>query len=478
MNIQEQIFLKIVDMSISGSFVVLAVLLIRPLFAKAPKVYPYILWIITGVRFLCPFLIPSVFSLVPVNSGAITYDRLAYTPAVDTGILRLDAVINKGISNVAPATSQSSVNPMQIYIALGSLLWLAVGLGLLSYGVISYRVMKGRLRTAVMYRAPYVYATDHIDTPVLLGFLSPKIYLPVGLGDKEAAYVIAHERMHRKRGDHFVKLLGFLAVVLHWFNPLAWVFFYMLCKDMEMSCDEKVLSNEAEDIRIGYSETLLALAMRRSRLFSLSPLAFGENNTKSRVKNVLKFRKPVIWAGMICTGILVVAALLLLSGKEAVPDRKDTQGGSYPLTREEWIQELCDARNPYIGDASADGALLQWISYLFPAGVEGNGSKLQTKEEPYGITAYFIGAPDEEADMEGILYKSGAILLATIENAGSAEVIWTADDGTVTEVQVTREQLETVMGTANLYDMSKTVEAMTEYLEVIDGLLAGPEALE
>lgn len=231
------------------------------------------------------------FSLVPIRQQTVTYEKLAY-------------------QNI-----EGSVNSMQIYTFGGASLWITVILVLAVWGLVNLYFLKKKLHEAVLIERGKVsvYETDRLETPILLGFLRQAIYLPLHLSEEEKKYVLAHERVHVQRKDYLWKVFAYCILLLHWFNPLVWAGFYLFVKDMEMSCDERVLNRAGEDIRISYSETLLKLAMRQSRLPSVSPLAFGENNTKSRVKNVLRFRKTAVLTSVLCVLVIGVAAVVLLT---------------------------------------------------------------------------------------------------------------------------------------------------------------------
>ena len=312
----ETVFLKVLNMSMTASYVILAVLALRLLLRKAPKKYSYLLWSVVGFRLCCPVSFRSVFSLFRLKpfdmtaaqsgGGGLTYVPenigLMPRPRVTTGIPVMNAVINDSLPAATPA---ASVNPMQVVIFVAAALWCA-GMGvLLVYALVSYVRLKGRMDTAVRLEGN-VWQSERVRSPFILGFVKPKIYIPYGLDENTLRYVLTHEGYHLKRLDHLVKPLAFLLLVLHWFNPLCWLAFYLMGKDMEMSCDEKVLSGE-ENIRKAYSLSLLSFAANR-RFPSPSPLAFGETGVKSRVRNVLGWKKPALWVSIIAL-ILSVAAL-------------------------------------------------------------------------------------------------------------------------------------------------------------------------
>ena len=309
MTIIEQVFLKIINMSLGASLAVCAVLLLRFGMKKLPKVYSYLLWLIVLLRFLCPVTFQTALGLIPVKAEAFTYQGLAgAAPYADTGIRTIDSAVTNTILNYSAPDPIVSANPMQIYIWMGAWLWALTAAALLIYAIISYVRLKQKIGTATRI-ADGIFETDRIKTPFLLGMIRPKIYVPIGLSEQERDCVVLHEKVHLKRKDHWVKPLAFLAVALHWFNPLAWLSFYLMTKDMEMSVDEAAMRNADEDIRAGYSKSLLSLSMKQNGM--LVPLAFGESSTKERVKNVLSFKKPAGWVCAAAVVILIAAAVLL-----------------------------------------------------------------------------------------------------------------------------------------------------------------------
>lgn len=316
-----QLFLQIINMSITASYVICVVMLIRFLLKKAPKKYSYALWSVVAFRLCCPVSFQSVFSLFSLklfdmskaqseNSATLQYVPhnigMMKQPEVTVGIPYANSVIS---GSLPEATPMYSANPMQIWTAVGMYLW-CLGISVLVlYSVISYVSLHYRMRTAIKLEGN-VYQSDKVCSPFMLGILRPKIYIPFGLDAQTYSYVLTHERYHLKRGDHVIKLMSFLLLILHWFNPLCWLGFTLMSRDMEMSCDEKVLSG-AENIRKTYSSTLLSFASNR-RFPSPSPLAFGETDVKKRIRNVLRWKKPTlvitVFAVLICGGVLIACA--------------------------------------------------------------------------------------------------------------------------------------------------------------------------
>ncbi|MEL7567416.1 MAG: M56 family metallopeptidase [Dehalobacterium sp.] len=320
MNILQDLFITILNMSITASFAVLGVILMRLPLRKAPKVFSYVLWIAVFFRLICPFSFTSDLSfleLVNPNNHkgtslikTIPYDiGLMPAPAIQSGISSIDNTVNASLPQAIPV---ASVNPMQIWMSVLSLIWITGVMALLVYSVVSYMKVKGRLETATLVEGN-VYETDTIGTAFVCGFIHPKIFVPVGVGNTDLSYILEHERMHIRRRDYLIKPLAFLALILHWFNPLVWLSFALMSRDMEMSCDENVLNRLGDDVKVGYSGSLLSLSVKRKRLLTLNPLAFGESHVKARIKNVLNHKKPAFWIVLIlviavfCVGFTLMA---------------------------------------------------------------------------------------------------------------------------------------------------------------------------
>lgn len=312
----EKLFLQILNMSFTASFVILAVIVARLLLKKAPRVISYALWAVVLFRLICPFSFESAISLLPIHTNPIpqeiTYQQ---TPQINTGI----PIVNDSVNAVLPAaTPDASINPLQGWLAIGTFLWLC-GIAVLAiYSTASLLLLKRKLRSAI-WENENVYFAEGLASPFVMGLFRPKIYLPASLTDNEKRYILLHEQTHIKRLDHVVKILGFAVLCLHWFNPLVWIAFFLCGKDMEMSCDEAVIKRLGSEIKKEYSSSLLALATGR-RIVGGSPLAFGEGDTKSRIKNVLNYKKPAFW--VIAVAIIAVMAVgigLAVNPKAALP---------------------------------------------------------------------------------------------------------------------------------------------------------------
>ena len=321
----EQLFLTVLNMSGTGAVVICVVLLLRLALKRAPKKYSYWLWSAAAFRLVCPVSwksVFSIFSLAPAQPVVTASERLPAAGSIqyippDIGMMAQPRVtlpipqLSEALNEALPAADPlSSVNPMQVWTFLGAWLWLLGLAALLTWGVVSYARLARRLRTAVRLEEG-VFQSEAVGSPFLMGYLRPRIYIPYGLEGERLDYVLAHERFHIARRDYLVKLLAFLILALHWFNPLAWLAFYLMGRDMELRCDEAVLGRTAAK-PADYSETLLSFAAG-GRFPRPGPLAFGETGVKARIRNALRWKQPRFWVAYAATlavslGIVACAA--------------------------------------------------------------------------------------------------------------------------------------------------------------------------
>lgn len=305
------VFLQVLNMSLIASYVILFVLAARLLLKKAPKIFSYTLWGAVLFRLVCPFSFEGLFSLLPIHTNPIPSDIVyAKVPRVNTGIEMIDHAVNPVLATQAPAQA-ASVNPMQVWVSIGSWIWLIGIASLLIYSLASLLRLRKNLVGAVKW-CDQIFLADHIASPFVIGVIRPKIYLPSNLSTREQEYIILHEQTHIRRFDHMIKIIAFMVLILHWFNPLVWLAFFLCSKDMEMSCDESVLKHMDADVRGEYSASLLSLATGRKRIAGI-PLAFGEGDTKSRIKNVLNYKKPAFWIVALAIIVCVVLAVCLIA---------------------------------------------------------------------------------------------------------------------------------------------------------------------
>ena len=302
-----EIFLNVVNMSISAGYIVLAVLLLRWILKKTPKWISVVLWGIVGVRLICPISIESIFSLIPraeVVSPEIMLDR---HPQINTGIPVVNQVINPVISQAFTPDPATSANPLQLWIPTFAVFWVMGIAAMVVYAIVSYARVKHKIGTAVRLR-DNLYQSENVDCPFVLGIIKPKIYLPFYMQEKDMAHIVAHETAHIRRKDYLWKPLGFLLLTIHWFNPLMWLGYILLCRDIELACDEKVIKELDRDARADYSQTILTCGANR-RIVAACPLAFGEVGVKDRVKSVLCYKKPAFW--LVATAMVACVAVAI-----------------------------------------------------------------------------------------------------------------------------------------------------------------------
>lgn len=307
----EAVFLKLLNMSITASWLCLAVFLLRLLLKKAPKAIICVLWALVAIRLVLPFSVESVMSLIPSAETVPNDIVCSEAPQIHSGISYLNSYINPIILKTLAPRVQNSVNPMQVIAFVASVVWIVGVAAMLVYTLVSYLRIHRKVREAVLLK-DNIWVCDHIDTPFILGIIRPRIFLPSAINESDAEYVIAHERAHLKRLDHFWKPLGFLLLTVYWFNPILWVAYVLLCRDIEIACDEKVIKEMGSEIKKPYSEALVNCSVPR-RMISACPLAFGEVGVKGRIKSVLNYKKPAFWIIIVALVALIVTAVCFLT---------------------------------------------------------------------------------------------------------------------------------------------------------------------
>lgn len=307
----DDVFLKLVNLSISASWLILAVLVLRVVLKKAPKWVMPLLWGVVALRLVCPFSIESALSLIPsaetIPSEIVTETRepVLYEQAT------LDIVTNPTLPSAAEVPVGVSRQQAQVDFNIYSVLWLAGMAALLVHALVSAGKLKRKLATAILLR-DNIYESEFVDSPFVFGVVKPNIYLPMHMDEGTAAYVIAHECAHLARRDHWWKVLGYLVLALHWFNPLVWVAYILFCRDIELACDEKVVRGLDGAARADYSQALLSCAAPK-RAVAACPLAFGEGNIKTRVKSALHYKKPAFWVAAAAVLAVVIMAVCFLT---------------------------------------------------------------------------------------------------------------------------------------------------------------------
>ncbi len=316
----QKLFLEVVNMSITASIVLAVVLVLRLLLVRAPRRFSYLLWGIVLFRLLCPVSLPSPFSALDFTEGRATGQggMEYFSPGDQEEITASVSLISAG-SGEDPAWDgiHATVGFGQRMLPVLALVWLAGIAGMAACSILSVARLHRRVGCSLLLR-DNIYLADHISTPFVLGLVRPRIYLPSGLTEKEREYILLHEQHHIRRRDYLLKPLAFLALCLHWFNPLVWFAFVLAGRDMEMSCDEEAMREMGQDVRKEYAVLLLQLSTGK-RMLAASPLAFGEGNPKKRIKNVMHDRKPAAFAAVAAVIICIVAAGCLMTNPADSP---------------------------------------------------------------------------------------------------------------------------------------------------------------
>ena len=309
------VFLKLLNLSISASWLVLAVLVLRLISKRSPKWMNVLLWGIVALRLMLPFSIESALSLIPsaetVSPAVVQFDP---APTITSGVNIIDNAVNPSLSEHFAAAPTMSVNPLYVWTYLAGWVWL-IGLGvMLLYALVSYLRLRRRVSVSLCVREN-IYLCDAISSPFILGVVKPHIYLPSGLDEVQRQNVLSHERAHLARRDHWWKPLGFALLAVYWFNPVLWLAYALLCRDIELACDERVIRTMDESAVKTYSTVLLACSMPRKAVITC-PLAFGEVGVKERVKNALHYKKPAFWVVAASVAVCVVVAVCFLTNPE------------------------------------------------------------------------------------------------------------------------------------------------------------------
>ena len=306
------VFLKLLNLSISASWLVLAVLVLRLVSKRSPKWMNVLLWGIVALRLVLPFSVESALSLIPsaetVSPAVVQFDP---APTITSGVSVIDNAVNPSLSEHFSAVPTASVNPLYVWTEIAGWVWL-IGLGaMLLYALVSYLRLRRRVSVSLPVQ-DHIYLCDAISSPFILGVVKPHIYLPSDLDEVQRQNVLAHEQAHLARRDHWWKPLGFALLAVYWFNPVLWLAYTLLCRDIELACDERVIRTMDESAVKTYSTVLLACSMPRKAVITC-PLAFGEVAVKERVRNALRYKKPAFWVVAASVAVCVVVAVCFLT---------------------------------------------------------------------------------------------------------------------------------------------------------------------
>ncbi|MCH5316533.1 MAG: hypothetical protein J1E05_01030 [Eubacterium sp.] len=424
----EAVFLKILNMSITASWLVPAVVLLRFLLKKAPKAFSVILWGLVGIRLILPFSLESVLSLVPSTETVpndIVYSSL---PEINSGIAALNSAVNPLISETLAPNGISGANPMQIITLIASTVWIAGIAAMLLYTVISCLIFKRKVREAAPLR-DNIFLCDGIATPFILGVIRPRIYLPSNISEIDMLHVIAHERAHLKRHDHLWKPLGFLLLTVYWFNPVLWVAYILLCRDIELACDERVIKDKGSEIKKSYSEALVNCSVPR-KMIAACPLAFGEGSVKGRIKSVLNYKKPAFWIIIVsiiaCIAVAVCFLTNPITAKPKLPENFTLIDVVYNEHISISVKEVVlDTDNPYIKIEWKNNTPAMLV-YGEPFDIEyqdyenGTVSSCMKEDIGFNLPAYYV-KPGETSEKTYSLWgfdlsKDGVYVLSTNAN--------------------------------------------------------------
>ena len=383
------VFLKLLNLSISASWLVLAVLVLRLVSKRSPKWVNVLLWGIVALRLVLPFSIESALSLIPsaetVSPAAVQFDP---APTITSGVSVIDNAVNPSLSEHFAAVPTASVNPLYVWAYLAGWVWLIGLAAMLAYALVSYLRLRRRVSVSLRVREN-IYLCDAISSPFILGVVKPRIYLPSGLDEVQRQNVLSHERAHLARRDHWWKPLGFALLAVYWFNPVLWLAYTLLCRDIELACDERVIRTMDESAVKTYSTVLLACSMPRKAVITC-PLAFGEVGVKERVRNALHYKKPAFWVVAASVTVCVVVAVCFLTDPPTdtdaaglvgfhreqvtyadVTDASGAQPSSVQLTAEETnaVYALLDAMQyKRLGTASAMQGCYARLYFISAAG--------------------------------------------------------------------------------------------------------------
>lgn len=330
-----ELFLSLVNRSISAAWLILVVLVLRWLLKKAPKGATLALWALVAVRLVLPMSIPSAWSLVPSAETLPAQIIMEQTPAIDSGIAAVDALVNPSFTERFAPDPAASANPLQILSAILANVWLLGVLVMALCALIGWLRTRRLVREAVQVEGN-VWRCDRVTSPFLFGLLQPKIYLPADMDAASTVHVLAHERAHLRHGDHVWKLLGFGILAVYWFQPLVWVGYCLFCRDLELACDERVVRSMDMDAKKAYSVALLACSMRRRAVIAC-PLAFGETGVKSRIQAVLHYKKPAFWLVILAIAACIAAAVCFLTDPKADADPPTLRDGTYQMEKGDWL---------------------------------------------------------------------------------------------------------------------------------------------
>lgn len=398
------VFLKILNMSITASWLILAVLLLRLVLRKSPKWINCLLWAIVALRLIIPFSIESIFSLVPSIETIETSVSKDTPIVIHSGIPAIDNNVHAYLKgNYNEPVNASIKQPIDV-IEVISIIWL-IGIPIMVlYGLISYMRVYKQIRISLLHEGN-VYYCDNINSPFILGIIRPKIYIPSGISEEHVENIIKHEKAHLTRKDHWWKPLGFLLLTIYWFNPFIWVAYILLCRDIEAACDEKVIKIMDDAAKKDYSETLLSCSLQR-RMILACPLAFGELGVKDRIKAVLNYKKPAFWVIVVAVMASIVVAVCFLTNPKEDKEVKTVQENNKKLDSNPATSEPNNINFDENTSETSNSKLYEELVGRF---------RVNEAMPEYVISAYFTNAGCSELEQIVILDSTTRSEIQTID---------------------------------------------------------------
>ncbi len=402
------LFIRLFNMSITASWLILVILLLRLIFHKVPKAIRVVLWSLVGVRLILPFSLESVLSLIPSaqtvslqpvpefvptvpGSPALTsIPGAAVRPVVDSGFPFINEAVNPALSRVQ--TAEASVDPVRNLLSVLTVIWLVGVAVLLVYALLAYIRLRRKVSPALRLQGN-IWISDYVDTPFILGLIKPRIFLPSNLAEEQRPYVIAHEQAHLARKDHLWKPLGFVLLAVYWFNPLIWVAYYLFCRDIELACDERVIRFMSTSDKIAYSDALLENSVARRSIMAC-PLAFGAVSVKDRVRSILNYKKPAFWVIIAAIVVAIVLAVCFLTN----PQIKRGDDPLAPSPEDDEVAQVTLSDEP---PASTDNALPS-------VSMEFEGPELKVGDRYVAVNPIYID-PDHARYLPPMTYVSDGL---------------------------------------------------------------------
>lgn len=401
----ENLFLKLLNMSMNAGWLILAVLGIRLVFRKIPKWMICLLWGLVAVRLICPFSVESRFSVLsgaePVRTSTVVEGEIHnYIPSIDSRLTIVERTINPMLSETFAYDEAASVAPFQVVSYVAGIIWMC-GMILLAVCAAGSMIRLHRSVREAVCEESNIYLCDRVNSPFILGIVRPRIYLSSALSRKEKEYIIAHETAHLKRKDHWWKLLGYLLLCVYWFHPLCWIAYAAFCRDTELACDEKAAGNMTFSEKKEYSKVLVSCAAQR-RLCAVYPLAFGEVGVKERVRFVLNYKKPALWISLASSAVFVALAVCFLTnpskeetGVGVVSWEGDSESGQ-PSGQVSGVEEPAALSDDSVGEVSGAEETVQDIM-LYEQPVEGRICiEVQPSMLREYLSYYYVPADDDQ----------------------------------------------------------------------------------